>query len=205
VLAYAAKQAGLHEDPGVQAEYAREEAQILLQAHLAEVIVPQIKFRHDEFQTFYEENQDRFRGADEVRLGTLFVEEEALAHELDARLQGGADFNYLQVRHGGSESSGGSWISVDQLAEEVRAALAETAEGATTPALQIPTGWVIFKVLGKRSGRVPPLEDVDMRIREAMFQRKFTELLDHHLEMLKSRSEIVRNEAAIAAYFRGTS
>ncbi|MCA9730210.1 MAG: peptidylprolyl isomerase, partial [Candidatus Eisenbacteria bacterium] len=62
VLSYAAEQAGSFDAPDVQAAYAREETQILLQAYLAETLVPQIKFRRDEFQAYYDENKDRYRG-----------------------------------------------------------------------------------------------------------------------------------------------
>ncbi len=73
--------------------------------------------------------------------------------------------------------------------------------GGSSKAIPIPTGWMIFRVLDRREGRVPPFEEVDMEIRQVMFQRKFNEKLDAHLELLKERSEIVRHEENIERYF----
>ncbi|MEZ4652410.1 MAG: hypothetical protein R3E12_02095 [Candidatus Eisenbacteria bacterium] len=45
--------------------------------------MPQIKFRRDEFQAYYDENKDRCRGPDEVMLGTLLISDEATAQDLE--------------------------------------------------------------------------------------------------------------------------
>jgi hypothetical protein len=54
---------------------------------------------------------------------------------------------------------------------------------------------------GKRKGAVKPIAEVDMQIREVMFQLKFNELLDQHLGILRERSDIHMNQEAIEVYF----
>ena len=74
-------------------------------------------------------------------------------------------------------------------------------QGETSSAIETHGGWMIFRLAGKRKGAVRPLAEVDMQIREVMFQRKFNELLDEHLSLLRERSEISMNQEAIDAYF----
>jgi parvulin-like peptidyl-prolyl isomerase len=73
--------------------------------------------------------------------------------------------------------------------------------GETSRALPIATGWLIFKLDGRRPGEVKSLDDVEMQIRQVMFQRKFNEELDRYLDLLREGSEIVLMQAKIDRYF----
>ena len=66
---------------------------------------------------------------------------------------------------------------------------------------KISTGWLVFQLTGRRPGQVRSLADVEMQIRQVLFQRKFNDLLDAHLNLLKERSDIVLFADRIEAYF----
>lgn len=205
VLEAAAKEAGAFEDPGVRAKFASEEARILVEGYLEELIVPRIVFNREEFQKFYDEHPEQFRGADRYLLDTMVLDDEATAKEYEERLREGADFTYLQSQQGHAPAAqNDDWIVIDALSPEVKDALQNLSAGQTTPALSIPSGWVIFRVRDKKPGPLQTLEEADLRIREVMFQKKFNALLDEHLAGLKARSQIVRNESAIGSYFKGS-
>ena len=72
--------------------------------------------------------------------------------------------------------------------------------GDSSQAVEIPMGWMIFKLVGVKPGAVPPMADVEMEIRKVIFQRKFNSYLDEHLELLRDHSEILKFDERIEAY-----
>ena len=60
---------------------------------------------------------------------------------------------------------------------------------------------MILRLKARREGQPAPLDEVEPRIREVMFQRKFNAELDSVLGMLKQHSDIQYDEKAIQAYF----
>lgn len=178
--------------------------QVLIEVYLQEMIVPQIVFSRAEFQEFYEENQDVFRGADEVRLEMVLIDDKAEADEMVARLGEGADFDFLRSQYLGESDSGNSsmrWTSSEVFAGGIQHELESMEQGETSAAIETRGSWMIFKLTGKRKGAVKPIAEVDMQIREVMFQLKFNELLDQHLGILRERSDIHMNQEAIEVYF----
>jgi hypothetical protein len=204
VLDVAAERAGFFEDPAVQAEYARALDQLLIEAYLNVTIVPRIAFNRAEFQDYYDSNQERFREPDQVRLPMLIVADEAKIREIEARLADGADFDFVRERYHDVDLTGGAkedWISVAFLSEAIQEQLAGMQVGDTSRAILIPSGWMVFKLEARQAGRVKTLEEVEMQIRQVMFQRKFNEQMDRDLALLKERSEIVRYQDRIDRYF----
>jgi parvulin-like peptidyl-prolyl isomerase len=204
VLRAAAEAAGYLDRPEVVQGHERRRRDKLLGAFLNELIVPRIAFQRTEFEEYYDAHKDEFRGAEEVQLSTLLIESEAEAKEIESRLAGGADFGYLKRRHAssGDASAGDSrWTAVEVFADAIREEIARMRVGETSRALPIATGWLIFKLDGRRPGEVKSLDEVEMQIRQVMFQRKFNEELDRYLDLLREGSEIVLMQAKIDRYF----
>jgi len=83
------------------------------------------------------------------------AETEALARDLYARLQGGADFAELAREHSqdpGSALAGGDlgWTGGDEFVPEFREALAATADGQLSPPFHSQYGWHVLQVLERR-------------------------------------------------------
>ena len=57
-------------------------------------------------------------------------------------------------------------------------------------------------IKNKKQGRLKTIEESDKKIREIMFQEKFNEISDKHLNLLKENSEIVYFEDLIDEYFK---
>jgi parvulin-like peptidyl-prolyl isomerase len=70
---------------------------------------------------------------------------------------------------------------------------------------QTQDGWVIFRVRARRPGEIQSLTDVDIDIRKIMFQKKFNELLDETIGILKENSDIQYNRKALETYFEDES
>ena len=165
----------------------------------------QYRLSREEFDEFYSEHHEDFRGPDQVRLTMIIVDEEATAQEVVARLAAGAAFEYLakQYQQGGAElgSSTSDWAPANIFSADIQSQLEGLEVGASSEPVAMATGWIVFKLDDRRAGELATMEQVEMQIRQVMFQRKFNDQLDEHLELLNARSDIVRNKEAVDRYF----
>ena len=205
VLGYLAWRDGYFENPDVVRRVNEDWEKGLLEIYLAEIIAPQITFNQAEFEEFYNLNQENFRGPDEVRLDILVLKEMAQAEEASRRLRQGADFGriFKEFNDGlemGSEKA--KFIKETELSTAIRQALADLKPGQSSHPLKMGNGFMVFRLDAQRPGAVPPLGAVEMDIRKAIYSKKFRQLLDKNLDLLKANSEIKRWPDRIEEYFR---
>ncbi|HUV29889.1 MAG TPA: peptidyl-prolyl cis-trans isomerase [Acidobacteriota bacterium] len=206
VLSAAADKAGYRDNPVVAAEYANSLDSALIERYLQETVVSRITFSHAEFDAYYQEHLEEFREPPQYQLDRIEVADEAVAQEIVRQLQEKADFDFVARKYGVSvDRAEGErqWISLLSLGTPVRQELEQLQVGQTSRAFRTAEGWMIFRVRDMRQGRVKSMPEVEMSIREVMFQRKFDELLDNTLGILKTNSVIEYNQEAIDAYFGG--
>jgi parvulin-like peptidyl-prolyl isomerase len=201
-LVYHAERSGYLDSTRVVRQYERDIENALVEACLAEVIVPDIVFRRSEFEEFYKEHLDDFRGPDQVRLEMITMESEEVAKEIDARSQGGADFDFLKREYETALSHSGDseWAAIEVFSAPIQEQLTRLQVGETSRPIELPTGWMVFRLEDRKRGEPLSIEEVDGQIRQVMFQRKFNELLDRYLELARERSEIVLDENQIDRY-----
>ncbi len=176
----------------------------LIEVYLRETIVGQIKFNKQEFEEYYRQHEAEFHETDDLRLRQVMIESEARADSAVALLREGADFDYVadRFRHGvAALAEQTEWASLDAFPPSIREDLDSLRIGQSSRAYPTSDGWVVFKLLDRRAGRLQTLSEVEMKIREVMFQRKFGEKLDEVLAKLKENSQIQYFEQEIDAYF----
>ncbi len=203
VLAEAARAGGYFEDPGVEELVAKDLEQALIETYLTDTVASRIKFKRAEFDEFYQENQEKFRGPEEVSLDILILDNQADAEDAAKRLAEGADFGFIFAEYNpGQEATLGKsrYIKKDQLSKPFRDQLANMDVGESSQAVEMPMGWMVFKLAGVQPGALPPMEAVEVEIRKVIYQRKFNALLDEHLELLKEHSDIRKFDKKIEAY-----
>jgi len=206
VLRVAARSAGYLDHPKVAARLERSCDSALVQTYLQEMILPRIKFNHKEFEQYYSENQDQFRRPDEFMLDKIIVEDQALADKIVSRLRDGAEFSYVVREYDEynlSKDDEVERMSLEQFPDTVRNVLIRLRAGESSPAFQTTDGWIVLNVKQRWPGEVKSLEESDMQIRELMFHRKFDELLDETMAVLKENSEIQYLDESIERYFNG--
>jgi len=204
VLDHLAQRDGYAQRPEVRRALENARRKKLIEAYLAEAIVPKIRFSHREFQQYYDQHKEEWRGPEQVLLDIVVISNEEQAEELAERLRAGSDFDRIKGEYtivSETEANERSWASLDTFSDRIQKAVAGMKVGDVSGPDEISQGWLFFQLDGRRPGRIPSLEEVDATIRGVMFQKKFNELLDEHLRLLKSRSTIVRNESAIESYF----
>ncbi len=206
-LGYLAEQAGYVTRDDVQERIDQDWEDLLIETYLNEAVAAKIRFKREEFQEFYTRNLDQFRGPDEVRLEILILDSETDAKEASQKLAGGADFSYVfgQYNPGVDFSLGkSSYIKTNQLSRQFRDQLSHMKVGQSSEAVSMPMGWMVFQLADQRPGTPPPLEEVEMDIRKAIYQEKFNVGMNEVLGKLKEHSRITRFEDRIDAYFNPT-
>jgi len=175
----------------------------LIARYLGDHVTAKITFKREEFEALYETNKEQMRGPEEVRLDVMILDEEQSAVEASRRLGEGADFGYIfQQYNPGQEIALGSsaFIKVTELSKPFRDGLAEMEVGDSSAAIEMPMGFMVFRLDARRPGTVPPIEAVEMDIRRALLKLNFDRILAEHLAVLKERSEIQRWPDRIEAY-----
>lgn len=204
-LRVAAAEAGWLDAAEVVDTYRKELERRLIEAYLSETVVSRIRFNRDEFREYWEQNPEEFPAPPQVQVGTIMVGTREEADEIKARLQEGADFEYLRSQYapsGHDAVESNKWVSPGIFSEEIRDELLRIDVGEASGPYEVAGGsWFILKLKKRRMGEVKPLEECELQLREIMFERKFKTLLDEHLALLKERSEIELHEAAIDEYF----
>lgn len=203
VLYRAGVDAGLDTDERIVRQLATASDSALIEIYLKETIVAAIKFNHDEFQQYYSEHETDFRDPDQINIREVTVASAAAADSAVALLREGADFDYVagRFRKDAKElAERVQWVSLAAFPPSIRADLEQLKVGGSSQAYPTEDGWVIFKILDRRQGELKKMDEVEMKIREAMFQTKFTKLLDAALERLRANSTIVLFDEAIENY-----
>jgi len=84
------------------------------------------------------------------------------------------------------------YVLVNNLSEEVRAALRDTPQGGVSPVVEMRGTCSLFVVADRKGGRVPAFEEVRERVRDRYYEDREEELYRSWIESLKERARIVR-------------
>ncbi len=206
-LVLAGEAAGLADDPMIAKTLENTRDSALVEIYLKETIVSQIVFNREEFTAYYNDHQEEFREPGKFYLRRMIVSDALKADSAYQMLQDGGDFDYVMDRFITEDRrlvEKSEWVSMNAFPEEIRKELESLPVGAASKPYQTPDGSIIFKVLEKKEGRLKEQDEVEMQIREVMFQRQFNKLLDETLALLKEHSEITYNDEAIDRYLGGS-
>jgi peptidyl-prolyl cis-trans isomerase C len=167
ILAKAAREEGLTDDPQVSAALEVAEITVLAQAALRNAF-NENPITEDEIQQTFEQlysNEPRT----EFKARHILVEEEDKAKALIEELTGGADFAELAREHstGPSGAQGGElgWFEPDQMVAPFSAAVAELDKGAfTREPVQTQFGWHVILLEDRREAPPVKLDSVRQEI-----------------------------------------
>jgi peptidyl-prolyl cis-trans isomerase C len=191
---------GYMTEPEVEAVWLEELYERLINLYLEEMISSRVVFNRAEFDEYYQEHEADFREPDEVKLEEIHLSEEDQIENVRSRLQGGADFGFIQNLYSTPDTKrqfSAEWLSIDIFPVTIRTELASLKRGGHCGPFQIDDGWLFVSIRDMRPGRLKTLAEVDMNIRQVMFQLKFNELVETHLQLLKDNSQIIYFEDKI--------
>jgi peptidyl-prolyl cis-trans isomerase C len=171
LLANAAEEQDLAEDPAVQTALEQARAGVLRDAYVRQQI--QEATTEDKLRMRYEELKDEEGFAqEEVHARHILVGSEAEAKEVITKLEGGAEFTALAGEHsiGPSAPQGGDlgFFRREQMVPEfAEAAFALQPGEHTQEPVQTQFGWHVIEVLDRRVG-TPSFEETEPRLRQEL-------------------------------------
>ncbi|MDH3404157.1 MAG: peptidyl-prolyl cis-trans isomerase [Acidobacteriota bacterium] len=195
---------GYHELPAVRRALHRLETDLVVPKYLSSVLAAGVEVSEEEMRAYYEETKAGLKRPPRVQLGQITVPSLEEAESVAAALRGGSDLGWLAERHStdGLRDKGGvkGWSVVRPGGAGLDAALLAAETGATLdPVPGDGDSWVVYKVLAREEQGVYSYEEVSGNMREAVFRREFTAVLDRFIQSARSRSEIEVREDVLAA------
>ncbi len=177
---------------------------LLIEVYIQETVASQITFNRDEFEDYYQTHIDEYRNPTKFQFDRITAEDEDVAKEIYSRLVEGGDFGFVGRQFDAivatpEESS--EWVSLMVFPESIRKEIAALTIGQSASPHPTSEGWLVLRKKSLKEGQPKPLANVEMSIRAVIFQKKFSELLDQTLNVLKDNSIISYDEKAIDIYF----
>lgn len=204
VLMSAADRDGYDSLPELATIYNRSLDSALVEIYVKQTVLPRIAFRQDEFEAYYQDHLDDFKEPAQCQFDRMTIDSAQVAAGIYRLLKDGADFRYLSREYHtkvASTEESLEWLDVSSFPDTVQQEISALRTGECTGPHQTGEGWLILRLKARRPGEPAPLDDVEPKIREVMFQQKFNAELDSVLGMLKEHADIRYDEKAIQAYF----
>jgi peptidyl-prolyl cis-trans isomerase C len=181
VMAQAAEQQKLSDNPEVKRQLAFEHNKVLMEALLQKAGAAA---QTDEaLHKVYDEAVKQMTNEEEVHARHILVPTEAEAKEIEAELKNGADFATLakqKSKDPGGAANGGDlgWFTKDQMVPEFADAAFKLDKGKISDPVHTKFGWHIIKVEDKRIKPTPTFDEVKPQLANYVAHRAQAELVD---------------------------
>jgi len=204
LIAQAAREDGLDQDPDFKKQLEFLELQALRNAYISQKIDGAIT--DDVLNSAYEEEFKDYEGPEEVNARHILVNEKAEAEDLIKDLDGGADFVELakEKSTGPSGPNGGDlgYFGKGQMVKPFEDAVFELEPGTyTKEPVQTQFGWHVIKLEDKRRQEKPAFESVAGELRQRLIREQYeakmaelkdaiaVEILDDKLQLPSEQGE----------------
>jgi parvulin-like peptidyl-prolyl isomerase len=211
-----AKRNGWDKRKELQPLIERARDQVIVSSFVGNVAKPGDGYpSEEEIKQFYESNKAQLIAPAQFLLAQILVpapegtdkakaeEAKKKISELSGRLgKSGADFAKLAKEnsaHKESAEKGGElgWVSEEQMAPEIRRAVAGMHKGEVSPPIKTAAGWHLIKLLDRRPGATRPLADIRPSLIGAMRNRKAQDMERSYLEALAIKLPTTINQIEI--------
>ncbi len=159
-----------------------------------------IIIREEEVRNFYQENLDRFKVKDKVRLAMIFIPFEGRdkerarkkVQEILERLKKGEDFASLarQFSKGPNAQKGGDLglFKWEELDPAIRKLVEKLPEGEITPPIVRPGGIKLIKVVRRYDSGVRPFDEVKDAIYAELYRQEVNRRYEAWLKELREKA-----------------
>lgn len=190
----ALEQAGITED-GLRANIERE---VLVQAVIDETVKKPAQFSEDQLREYYNQNVDKFKQPESVRLRIISSKNEKKAREILARLKAGDDFGSLAATM--SEDmyriKGGDigYIHRGRIIPVVEKEAFSLKKGdiADRP-IKADDTWYIIKVEDRVSEKQLSFDEIKVKLKKELEAKREQELMEKWMSGLRSKAKIEKS------------
>jgi peptidyl-prolyl cis-trans isomerase SurA len=178
--------------------------QLLMQEVISRDVGSRIVVTREDARQYYNAHKDAFKSSGLVHLAEILVstekykpeEAEKRAKDAEAELKGGAKFSEVVKKYsdGPAVDQGGD-ISPQMsstLPAGIAAAISKLEINEFTEPIQVKPGYVILRLLERFSPGIPPFEEVETRVNEALYSQRMEPKMREFLTRLRKDSYIFK-------------
>jgi peptidyl-prolyl cis-trans isomerase C len=181
VLAQAAQQQKLGDDPAIKRQLAFAHDKVLMEALLQKTA--QAAQTDDAMHKVYDQAVKQMPNEEEVHARHILVPTEQEAKDIEAQLKKGADFAALakQKSKDPGASNGGDlgWFTKSQMVPAFADAAFKLDKGQISEPVHTQFGWHIIEVMDKRIKPTPTYDQVKDQLKNYVARRAEAELVDN--------------------------
>lgn len=198
VLAEAAKDDKVGEDPDIAFQIKLQTAQILVQSYF-DKISGKWGFSREAAVKYYNAHPDEFKQREAVRAAHILTETESDALMAAMEAVGSADFGAIAEKYSrdpNTAQNGGDlgWITKGQLPEPLDDAIMKGRPGQVVGPVKSDMGWHVIKVGEHRAAKQMTFEESS----GVVYQRMQDEYLARDIAKLKEKYNVAVNEDALS-------
>lgn len=179
------------------------ETRLLVRRYLGTVVGAGIEVSEEEKRDYYEQYKDSYEKPPRLHVSQITVETREQAAELAELLRQGTDMAWLARQHSIDRfrDSGGDrgWMVPTPGLDPIQQAIFEGEPGDVLGPFGAPGNFIVMRVVARESQGVYGFEELAATAERAVYDAKFGVALDEVVQSLRSRSEIVINDEALAA------
>mgnify|MGYP002260223468 CR=1 FL=1 len=187
--------------PELENMVARYKDQLLKNAFIKRVVIPQITLSDEALKDYYVNHQKSFMKPAQVKILQITVKTLNDAQTILNNLQNGADFSWLaknrSVDSAASEGGDIGWITRAELPEPVRKIIDTLKPGDISPVVRIDSQYRIVQLLDRKEGEVENFDKVKAAVYRAAFEEQADTLLNKYIAQLKKDAAITVNDKAV--------
>lgn len=199
-----AKKMKLDKDPEYLEKVNEFEKMTLISLILKKEVEEKAKVDDTEVKEFFDKNADKFTIGTKIRASHILVETEDQAKKIRERIRKGESFERLAEtfsKDKGSASKGGdigSFVS-GQMVPEFERAVMGLKTGEISEPVKTRFGYHIIKLTGVERGETASFEQSKEPIRKQLLAEKQKGLIDSYIGNLMKKTDIKKNEDALAS------
>ncbi|MEX2577258.1 MAG: peptidylprolyl isomerase [Halofilum sp. (in: g-proteobacteria)] len=196
LLSQKAEEAGLHEQPEIAAEIARQRSALLAQ-RMIRAEVSDFEVSEDDLRQAYREQTEN-SGGTEFRASHILLESEDEAADIISQLDDGAEFGELAREHstGPTAERDGDlgWFQPDQMVAPFSEAVGELEPGDYSgEPVETQFGWHVIQLNETRDVEPPAFEEMEQQLRNEMVR----EHIQDYLASLRDDAEVEINDSSL--------
>jgi peptidyl-prolyl cis-trans isomerase SurA len=181
--------------------------EIITQQVIQREVGSRINVSKEEEQKFYDDHKSELTRPEQVKLSEILVSTEqagedqqkldaakAKADDLLKQIKAGGDFEEIAKKNseGPSAAQGGDlgYFERGKLAKQLEDLTFNMKKGDVSDVIRTKQGFVILKVTEHQSAGIPPFNEVEPRVQEAIYMQKLQPALREYLKKLREEAYI---------------
>jgi len=177
--------------------------QLLMQEVISRDVGSRIVITREDMQKYYDEHKNEFQSPGMVHLAEILIstekykpeEAEKRAKAAEAELKGGAKFSEVVKKYSDDpsafESNGDiGLMKTGSVAPAIAEAISKLDNNEYTEPIRVKSGYLILRLVERFSPGIPPFDEVESHVNEALYSRRMEPKLREYLVQLRKDSYI---------------